>query len=535
MASPDRDLRIVVFAGSLNHGVRKGIVAIDDALPSVRWHICLLTRQRTLSGLWKGQRQNLRRSGWRWIPYQMRELALRVLQRREALSPKAPTPGHEFSLAALRSRPNIVIDPAPDLHAPEVAERVRRFAPHLGLSLGGPILKRSLFAIPRLGTINLHKGKLPDFRGMPPAFWELWHDQSSVGCSVHMVDDGLDTGALLGETAVRRQRFSSVKGLQLELDEVAIDLTRDCALRVLQGTAQPRPQPAGGGKTYRKPSLRQESELAARLNGRAPFAQRFRMLAKNTVALGLIGAYRAGASHAIPSRVTVFNYHRVTDEARDNLTAPIELFDRHMAWAAANCHVVSIDEVLAMEQGIVRSDRPIVCITFDDGYLDNYRFAAPILRRHGLPAAFFVSTGLIGTDRPFPHDVRRGNPPIPKMSWAQLREMRGWGFTIGSHTVGHIDCAAEPEAVVKQELTTSREQLEHELGLRSVVFAYPYGGREHMTADRLEWVKQAGYAGCLSAYGGVNVRRVDRWNVLRVSDGWGFSDLSFQRRCMGLI
>ncbi|MFZ5504357.1 MAG: polysaccharide deacetylase family protein, partial [Pseudomonadota bacterium] len=102
-------------------------------------------------------------------------------------------------------------------------------------------------------------------------------------------------------------------------------------------------------------------------------------------------------------------------------------------------------------------------------------------------------------------------------------------------TVNHIDCAAEPEDTVRRELAQSRDDLRRELGIRDVVFAYPYGGRHNMTAQRLQWVRDAGYAGCLSAYGGINVGSVDRWMVLRCDDGWAFSDLSFQRRCHGLV
>lgn len=525
--------RIVVFTGSLNHGVRKGIAAIEAALPGAQWLVCVQTRPRTLRGLWRGQKLNLKRSGWRWIPYQMRELSSRALGNGRAHEPQAGEPGHEFSLSSLRSRPGFRIETGPNLHAPEFVARVHEFAPDLGLSLGGPILKRALFAIPRLGTINLHKGKLPEFRGMPPAFWELWHDQPSVGCSVHVVDDGLDTGALLGETMVARQRYSTVKGLQLELDEVAIELTRDCALAVLGGHAQPRPQPTGQGRTFRKPSLQQEAQLQERLRAQEPATPRWRNLAKDAAAVGLATFHRLGGQRLLAPRVAVFNYHRVTDEVRDNLTIGIEHFDRHMAWAAAHCTVLPIEEVLAMDR-IPRSDRPLVCITFDDGYLDNFRHAAPILRRHGLPASFFVSTGIVDSERPFPHDVRRKNPPIPNMTWEQLDLMRRWGFTIGSHTVNHIDCAAESEDVVRRELAQSRDDLRRELGVRDLIFAYPYGGRQHMTVERLDWVRDAGYVGCLSAFGGVNVGGVDRWMVLRCSDGWAFSDRSFQRRCLGL-
>ena len=98
----------------------------------------------------------------------------------------------------------------------------------------------------------------------------------------------------------------------------------------------------------------------------------------------------------------------------------------------------------------------------------------------------------------------------------------------------HIDCAAEPEEKVWDELVRSREDLTRELDLREVAFAYPYGGRQHMTPHRLELVKKAGYVGCLSAYGGANIAKVDRYNVLRRGIHWGFSNQALLFECMGL-
>jgi peptidoglycan/xylan/chitin deacetylase (PgdA/CDA1 family) len=203
-----------------------------------------------------------------------------------------------------------------------------------------------------------------------------------------------------------------------------------------------------------------------------------------------------------------------------------------MALLRRHCTVLSIEQALALDT-VPRSSRPLVCVTFDDGYLDNYAHAVPILLKHQLPAAFFVSTGLIGTERAFPHDIRRGNKPIPMMTWPQLRTMREQGFTIGSHTINHIDCAAEPEELVRSELEQSRDHLRAELGLDSVLFAYPYGGRHHMTPARLELVKLAGYDGCLAAYGGVNLGSVDRFNVLRRGIHWEYSDRAFLYQCLG--
>ena len=100
--------------------------------------------------------------------------------------------------------------------------------------------------------------------------------------------------------------------------------------------------------------------------------------------------------------------------------------------------------------------------------------------------------------------------------------------------MSHIDCAAEPEDIVRSELAGSLADLKRELGARDTLFAYPYGGRQHMTPQRLELVKQAGYKGCLSAYGGVNVSNVDRFNVLRGGMQWEFSDRAFFFQCLGL-
>lgn len=256
---------------------------------------------------------------------------------------------------------------------------------------------------------------------------------------------------------------------------------------------------------------------------------------KDTIAHAAFRAWQFGLHAALAPRVTVLLYHRVTDDARDNLTVGIAQFARHISLIREHCRPVALERIVNWDS-VPRSEKPLVCITFDDGYLDNYLHAAPILERYQVPAAFFVSTGIVGTDNPFPHDVRRGNAGIPVMRWDHLRAMRASGFTIGSHSVGHINCADEPEETVWRELIQSREDLQRELGLgeESILFAYPYGGREHMTPQRLELVKRAGYGGCLSAYGGSNIRTVDRFNVLRRGIHWEFSDQALLFACLGI-
>jgi peptidoglycan/xylan/chitin deacetylase (PgdA/CDA1 family) len=325
-----------------------------------------------------------------------------------------------------------------------------------------------------------------------------------------------------------------VRGMQLQLDEVGVTLMRDAALALLTGKAALCTQPAGG-KTYRKPTLRQVGELERRVAATQPSAGGAPMRVLKDARSAIVrGLWSAGLRHLIAPRITVLLYHRVSDDARDNLTVGIAQFERQMALLRQHCRVLSIEDVVQCET-VPASDRPTVAVTFDDGYADNYLHAAPIMMRHRIPAAFFVSTGIVGTDSGrFPHDIRRGNPPIPVMTWDQIRSLRDWSFTIGSHSVNHIDCAAEPEERVRSELAESRDALAREIGIREPIFGYPYGGRQHMTAQRLELVRQAGYSACLSAYGGSNIAHVDRFNVLRRGIHWQFSDGAFLYECLGL-
>jgi peptidoglycan/xylan/chitin deacetylase (PgdA/CDA1 family) len=523
--------KIVVFTGDLSYTVRAGIVEIDRSISNLAWLVVVHTQGKSVQGLFHSQVRNIRRNGWRWFPYQFKDAFARIARRRTRSLPDAP--GRDYTLKHLSARPNVTIIAVDDVHAIGTQSSIRTFNPHLGIALASPILRPEVFAIPKLGTLNLHKGKVPQYRGMPPAFWELWHDEHEVGCTVHHVEAKLDAGDVVCETTIERQRYSTVRGLQLSLDNAGIDLMRRAVRDTLVGTSTPVRQ-APGGATFRKPTLAQIAELDRRLARAHPTLEPWAIRRVKDVALGgVLALSRTPLRRLADSRVSVLLYHRVTDDARDNLTVGIEQFNRQMELVTRYCELLTLEQLIALEYAPA-SERPLVCVTFDDGYLDNFTNAAPILERHGVPAAFFVSTGIIGSDLPFPHDVRRGNARPATMNWDHVRSLHERGFTIGSHSVTHIDCALESETTVTTELTKSMSDLRRRLGTSQICFAYPFGGREHMTSQRLELVRRVGYAACLSAYGGTNVGRIVRFNILRGGIHWGFSDRAFLVRCLGL-
>jgi peptidoglycan/xylan/chitin deacetylase (PgdA/CDA1 family) len=525
--------KIVVFTGDLNYTVRKGIVSVDRQLPGLRWLILVHAPRRRLRHVLRAQWRNLRRDGWRRVRDVANVLRDR-LRPKESHSVLAGVPGTEYAIEHFSGLPNVQIVNCGSVHSAAAVRAATAFAPDIGLSLAGPILKKRTFSIPALGTLNLHKGKLPEYRGMPPAFWELWHGETSVGCTVQWVEEQLDAGAVVLSAAIPCDEYSTVKGMQLRLDELGNALICSALVKINQGKVEAFPQGAGGF-TYRKPTLKQVGQLNRRRRRIAEppngiVKRRLKDQAKRLVFLPAAKVLR----RIVTPRVTVLLYHRVSDDARDNLTTGIEQFDRQMQLLGRHAEVISLNDLLKMRE-IPRSARPLVCVTFDDGYLDNYENAFPILQRNNVPAAFFVSTGLIGSDRQFPHDVRRGNRPIPMMGWNHLVEMHSAGFTIGSHTVNHISCAEAEESSVREELVESLDEIRTRLGCHDVAFAYPYGGKKHMTEQRLEMVKAVGYVACLSAYGGSNIGNIDPFNVLRRGIHWEFSDSAFLWAAIGLV
>jgi len=523
--------RILVVTGVLSYSVRKGIAALMDRLHGAEFMIVVDQPKKTVPQLVRSQWRNLKRNGWRWVPYQLGDLLGRVRERLGKRGQVPDGPGGAFSLEAIGRAAQLVF--SNDIHGEAARAQMREFAPDLGIALAAPILKPAVFAIPRLGTLNLHKGKVPEYRGMPPAFWELWHREQEIGCTVHMVEAGLDTGDIVLESSIPVRPHSTLRGLQHTLDEIGVRLMAQAAQAVLDGSARRQPQ-RSGGTTFRKPTLFQQEVLRKRQRPRPRAVAR--TLAKNTVFCG----YAAGAAPVARrvrgwrdrQRIVVLLYHRVNDDMRDALTIGIELFDRQMSLLAKRCRLVDIADIVA---GRVTRDstRPIVAVTFDDGYRDNYENAFPALLRHRVPAGFFVSTGKIGLDGAFDHDLRRIGHGLPTMTWEQLREMQAAGYTIGSHTVSHLDCGSASLELVRSELHESRITLQQELGLERPIFAYPFGGRQNMTPQALDQVRAEGYVGCLSAFGGRNDGPIDPFDVRRVGVNHNFSEWSFRARLEG--
>ncbi len=243
------------------------------------------------------------------------------------------------------------------------------------------------------------------------------------------------------------------------------------------------------------------------------------------------------------------------------LSDSVEWFDRFCELAAEAYDVMPLAELESRRRAGTLPARAMA-LTFDDGYADNHDLAWPVLRKHGLPATLFVTTGTVGgakllwfrrvafifeTAQPkelpvtvgpwtFPLDTegdrvasaQRTAEALKKMpaaqreeviaemaeafgvtdfsplqremvTWDQLRAMDAAGFSVEAHTVTHPILSAEGIDEAAREIAESREVLSAELRRPVELFAYPNGKTEDFTDDVARAVERAGFRAAFTA------------------------------------
>jgi peptidoglycan/xylan/chitin deacetylase (PgdA/CDA1 family) len=243
--------------------------------------------------------------------------------------------------------------------------------------------------------------------------------------------------------------------------------------------------------------------------------------------------------------LTVLTYHRICDDTGDFkyhhgvVSGTQDQFSSQMSYLAKHSNVISIRDVLDVCTGKLQPKSHSIMITFDDGYLDNYTSALPILLANGLTAAFFITTGFVEQSlSPWYDDLAyainsmqaseivvpgigelsltssgkrtqavtsiisflKSNPGIDPnrfvdalradgdtandtrarlfMNWDEITDLANQGMYVAPHTVTHQNLTALDDRLVREEIGTATEAISMRVGYRPEAFAYPYGTRD---------------------------------------------------------
>lgn len=235
---------------------------------------------------------------------------------------------------------------------------------------------------------------------------------------------------------------------------------------------------------------------------------------------------RSGTCH-----VAILVYHRISEENIDAVTVKPSQFSRHLSILKRDYELLDMTTFLADRHA--RRTTPAVVITFDDGYEDNFQ-AARTMRDANIGCTFFVCTGIVGTTRAFPMDIRL-NRRLPTLTWEQLKTMSSWGFHIANHSVNHVDMGQLAAVDSLAEIHGAAREIVNQLGSKGPEYwlAFPFGRPHNIRSELVEQFKANGIDYCFSAYGGVNQPGFNPHDIVRQPVNHRFSDLMLKAVAAG--
>ncbi|MDP2341195.1 MAG: polysaccharide deacetylase family protein [Deltaproteobacteria bacterium] len=212
--------------------------------------------------------------------------------------------------------------------------------------------------------------------------------------------------------------------------------------------------------------------------------------------------------------VPVLMYHRVVARlpraASSDFVVSRDTFRQHLRYLVERgLHTPTIAQALRTTDPLT-AERSIL-LTFDDGYVDNYTEALPLLLEHKLRATFFVVADQ-RRRRNF-WDVDTANSNARLMEAHQLRAMVSAGMEIGSHSVSHPRLALLDDDAALLELRDSRRILEDIIGAPVDSFAYPFGSLSPRVKGL---VRRAGYRAAFAVNSGPFDFHADPFEIRRV-------------------
>lgn len=176
----------------------------------------------------------------------------------------------QIDLEKFADERQIPIRKVENFHDEGAIDLLKKTGADLGILYGTNIVKESVFGIPRLGSINLHQGLAPVYRGGPTVFWELFNGEREVGITVHFVAAKVDTGdIILQKTVPLRYDFSRynldyesfLRDFRASLKEPSVQMMAEAVRQIANGKEQRTKQDTSVGKRYRLPIKSEKDAL----------------------------------------------------------------------------------------------------------------------------------------------------------------------------------------------------------------------------------------------------------------------------------
>ena len=274
-----------------------------------------------------------------------------------------------------------------------------------------------------------------------------------------------------------------------------------------------------------------------------------------------------------PNGLFCFNYHRIGDPSNSQFDPNVfscneYVFEEHLKFYKSNFDIVTIEELNTLRQSDKKLSNRFALLTFDDGYIDNYTLAYPLLKEYQVPAVFFIATDFIekniipwwdeiafliknshqislqldNWETPISLTSTSKNDYIKEvlqlikldssklmdekiiclkralnlkadystphknlfMNWEMLKEMQDNGMTVGSQSCSHSIMSHLSSEDQRYEALHSKNILSEQMGKDVTCFAYPVGGVSAFTKTTEKILEEYNYTLAFSFIAGIN-------------------------------
>ena len=231
--------------------------------------------------------------------------------------------------------------------------------------------------------------------------------------------------------------------------------------------------------------------------------------------------------------VPVVMYHRVINNSENEGIYGTyiyeNIFRQHMQYLKDNnFDVITFEDLNKIGwRNRFQRNKKYIMITFDDGYVDNYNLAFPILKEFGFKATIF----LMGESTYNEWDVNAGGEKkFELMDKFMIKEMQDYGIEFGAHTFNHPKLNKLSEEGIRHQIVDVKKPLEEKIEKEIITFAYPYG---ILNDYAKKMAREAGYTFTVSTDSGSVCLSDDLYQIRRIAIFPNTNLFSFKRKVAG--
>lgn len=182
-----------------------------------------------------------------------------------ATLPSFTRPNGNYNIAQLCENQGIHVINESAINAKPFLARLEVINLDLIISVAAPVIfKEEILSLPKFGCINIHNGKLPKYRGMLPNFWQMYHDEKSIGITIHEINTGIDDGRIILQRDVEILPGETLDSLIKRTKKIGAHFMVEAIDLIKSGKVDYKENPANEGSYFSFPTREDVKEFKRR-------------------------------------------------------------------------------------------------------------------------------------------------------------------------------------------------------------------------------------------------------------------------------